>query len=275
MPAYLSLVPYAAPASTMAWPAGRPRRPPPDVHEARAGHLGAGDAGLLTQPLADPAGQLAGRHADLLGQLEGDRRGVVTVVPVARSLHHDARGNAVGQRSGRPRPPGHRGRARSQRTAARASPLKGIDAPRRPAPRPLVDQLGRLERLGEVGIDPEPRPTGPGRRPAHARRRSPRGSAPSPGLRAAVHRLEAAQPRHHDVQGDHVGTPGLRDLHACFTVRGGTHLEALELTTTSSSRTASESSTTSTREGCAGGLDHVVICPSSSPVRFRRAMSPP
>ena len=67
-----------------------------------------------------------------------------------------------------PRRRGHRGRGRGWRRAGRVSPLKGIGGPRGQ----LGDhghQLGRLERLGEVGVHRRAPRRGPGRRPAPVR----------------------------------------------------------------------------------------------------------
>jgi hypothetical protein len=77
------------------------------VDEARPGDLGAGDAVLRGERLGEPGGQVARLDPDPLRGLQGDVRGVVAVLGVARSLHRDVgrqRGEievVVGEHGGR------------------------------------------------------------------------------------------------------------------------------------------------------------------------------
>jgi len=75
----------------------------PQVHEAGPGDVGGVDGRVAREPRRQPPGQFTGLQAEPLADLEGEVRGVVAVLRVARTLDghhfgHDGRVQpAVGQ----------------------------------------------------------------------------------------------------------------------------------------------------------------------------------
>ena len=200
-----------APASTRMF-----RNPGPAISTAR-------DARRSPEPGREQVGEVARGHAGLLGQLERDVGGVVAVLLLFGRSTTTVAGTPSGRRQGAVVDQGGQGADDGGGELVGCHRLKGIGGPLR-AERQLGhhgDQLGGLERLGEVGVRAEglaPGPVGGLGPPGDDDHRDVGGGRVGP---QPLQRLEAVQPRHHHVEGDHVRSPAPPATSSALLAVGG------------------------------------------------------